>query len=299
MSSDGAGPSSVGVAIWWIALCAISALNIAAWIADVRRGDRGPRSHNDGVSRRRRWQLFLSALFVFGCAFRSAFPRGEGQRIVLYDGWISNAFLGRAVATVAELALVAQWTLVLQAYTRGVQSRFGIIASRVLLPAIAVAECFSWYSALTTNFIGSVIEESLWAASGALMTAVLIHVWQRQHRASPRFGRRFLAAAIALNCAYVVFMCTVDVPMYLRRWRADTRAGARYYTVAAGYHDSLRRWIVTRRWDDWVEEIPWMSLYFSAGVWISIALVRAPTLAREEEAALELPARARLPRAFP
>ena len=288
MSGDGGGPSSAGVIIWWAALSAISAVNIGAWVADVRKGDRGPRAHHAGVSRRRRVQLWLSALFVLGCAFRSAFPRGEGQRIVLYDGWISNAFLGRAVATVAELALVAQWTLVLHAYARGVNSRFGIIAARALLPAIAVAECFSWYSALTTNFLGSVIEESLWAVTAALMTAVLIHVWQRQHRAVPRFGRRFLAASIALNCAYVVFMCTVDVPMYVRRWRADTRAGTRYYTVSAGYRDSLRRWIVTRRWDDWAEEIPWMSLYFSAGVWLSIALVRAPTLEREEEASLDV-----------
>ena len=47
--------------------------------------------------------------------------------------------------------------------------------------------------------------------------------------------------------------------------------------------------MVTRRWEDWREEIPWMSLYFSAAVWLSIALVRAPPLAREEEATLADP----------
>jgi hypothetical protein len=284
---DGSGPTSVAVGLWWAALCLISAVNIAAWIADAMKGPgRTVRAPGDAdVAPRRKAQLILSALFVLGCAFRSAFPRGEGQRIVLYDGWISNAFVGRAVATVAELALVGQWTLVLMAYARGIHSRFGMVVARLLLPLIAIAEVFSWYSALTTNFLGSVIEESIWAATAALMTAVLIQVWQRRDRARPRFGRRFLAAAIALNCAYVVFMCTVDVPMYARRWRADIQRGHRPLSWGEGTRDSLSRWVVTRRWEDWREEVPWMSLYFSAAVWISIALVRAPTLAREESAA--------------
>ena len=286
MVVDGAGPTSVAVALWWAALCVISAVNIVAWITDAMKGPGRPlRAPGDAdVAPRRTAQLILSALFVFGCAFRSAFPRGEGQRIVLYDGWISNAFLGRAVATVAELALVGQWTLVLLAYSRGIGSRFGGVVARLLLPLIAIAEVFSWYSALTTNFLGSVIEESIWAATAALMTVVLVQVWQRRARARPRFGRRFLAAAIALNCAYVVFMCTVDVPMYVRRWRDDSQRGHRPLTWREGTRDSLSRWVVTRRWEDWREEVPWMSLYFSAAVWISIALVRAPPLAREENA---------------
>jgi hypothetical protein len=284
---DGTGPTSVGVAIWWAALCLISAVNIAAWIADFMKGPgRSARAPGEAdVAPRRTAQLVLSALFVLGCAFRSAFPRGEGQRIVLYDGWISNAFLGRAVATVAELALVGQWTLVLMAYSRGIGSRFGVVVASLLLPLIAIAEGFSWYSALTTNFLGSVVEESIWAATAMLMTAALVQVWQRRDRARPRFGRRFLAAAIALNCAYVVFMCTVDVPMYARRWRADLQRGHRSLGWSEGARDSLSGWVVTRRWEDWRDEIPWMSLYFSAAVWISIALVRAPPLAREEEAA--------------
>jgi hypothetical protein len=280
VSTAVAEPSSAALLLWWGTLCVISAINVAAWISDATK------SRREQSPPMRRLQLFLSALFVLGCAFRSAFPRGEGQRICLYDGWISNAFLGRAVATVAELALVAQWTLVLGIYARGIRSNAAARAARCLLPLIAIAECFSWYSALTTNFIGSVVEESIWAASATLMTGVLTLTWLRRNRARPRFGGKFLAAAIALNVAYIVFMCTVDVPMYATRWRADQIAGKHYLSINDGYRDSIARWIVTRRWDDWRHEIPWMSLYFSAGVWISIALVRAPPLARDEDAAL-------------
>jgi hypothetical protein len=42
---------------------------------------------------------------------------------------------------------------------------------------------------------------------------------------------------------------------------------------------------MTRAWRDWVDEMPWMSLYFTAGVWISIALVRAPPARDLERAA--------------
>ena len=79
-----------------------------------------------------------------------------------------------------------------------------------------------------------------------------------------------------LNTAYIVFMWSVDVPMYLGRHRTDTGIGKAYLSVADGFRDAASRRVVTRRWEDWRPEIPWMSLYFSAGVWISLALVRAP-----------------------
>jgi hypothetical protein len=88
--------------------------------------------------------------------------------------------------------------------------------------------------------------------------------------------QRFLATAMVIGAVYVLFMCTVDVPMYLSRWRADERSGRPYLSVVEGWRDAASRRIVTRRWEDWRPEMPWMSLYFSAAVWISIGLVRAP-----------------------
>jgi hypothetical protein len=36
--------------------------------------------------------------------------------------------------------------------------------------------------------------------------------------------------------------------------------------------------VVSHRWEDWKNEIAWMSLYFSVAVWLSIALIHAPLL---------------------
>lgn len=62
------------------------------------------------------------------------------------------------------------------------------------------------------------------------------------------------------------------IPMYLNRWRADRLAGRSYFTLAQGLHDLATRWVVTRQWSDWHTEVPWMTLYSSAAVWLSIAL---------------------------
>ena len=46
-------------------------------------------------------------------------------------------------------------------------------------------------------------------------------------------------------------------------------------SVAEGMVDVCRRWTVSYRWEDWRNEVPWMSLYFTFGVWSSIGLVYA------------------------
>jgi hypothetical protein len=62
-----------------------------------------------------------------------------------------------------------------------------------------------------------------------------------------------------------------DVSMYIRRWRLKT-AGLRL-SLATGLHDSYRRRHPIFTWAVWREEVPWMTLYFSIGVWTSLAMV--------------------------
>jgi hypothetical protein len=59
--------------------------------------------------------------------------------------------------------------------------------------------------------------------------------------------------------------------MYIRRWRL--KAAGIYLTLATGLRDSQRRRHPTSAWDTWREEVPWMTLYFSIGVWTSLLMV--------------------------
>jgi hypothetical protein len=84
--------------------------------------------------------------------------------------------------------------------------------------------------------------------------------------------RLAIAAAAFGSFGYVIFMGTLDVPMYFARWQADLASGKRSLSALAGIHDVATRWIVTHDIAEWRDEIAWMSLYFSLAVWTSLVL---------------------------
>jgi hypothetical protein len=267
-----ADSTSTGVLVWWSALCAVSVFNICGWrlSAAALAQRKATAEPADYLFQRR--QLILSAVYVFGCAFRSILPRADVQRIGLFDSWVSSVFVGRSVATVAELCFVAQWALLLHKISRDTDSRFGVVVSWLLVPLIALAEMCSWYGVLTTCYLGNAVEESIWAITAALVIVSFVTVWSRCLGSY----RPFLTAAMVLGIAYVAFMCTVDIPMYVSRWLEDQANGREYLSLGQGLWDVRSHWTITYAWEQWRMEIPWMTLYFSVGVWCSIALVHVP-----------------------
>jgi hypothetical protein len=268
------------VFVWWAFLGAVSVFNLGAWVWSARSLERrsaalGPQDHA-----RRRWQLLLSAVYVGGCAFRSVFPLHDVPRTCLVDSWLSTVIVGRTVATVAELCFAAQWALLMNELAHAAGSRLGKLASRALVPLIAVAEACAWYAVLTTSNLGHVIEASIWSASAAMVVIGLLGIWPH---CNARL-RRVLALWCAAGLAYVAFMALFDVPMYRARWLADQAAGRSYLSLAQGLIDTARSCVVSHRWEDWHTEVVWMSLYFSAAVWLSIALIHTPVLANHVKA---------------
>jgi hypothetical protein len=70
----------------------------------------------------------------------------------------------------------------------------------------------------------------------------------------------------------MIFMGTVDVPMYFARLQADLADGKPLLGLLTGLHDVATHWVVTNDVAQWRDEIAWMSLYFSMAVWTSLAL---------------------------
>ena len=138
-------------------------------------------------------------------------------------------------------------------------------AAWVIVPLILIAECFSWHAVLTKNYLGNAIENSIWAVSFLIVGIALC-------RLIPKFEGPVavvLVIAIVGIAGYLVFLATIDVPMYLTRWQADS---IRRLSVLEGLWDASVRWVVTHDIAEWKDEIAWMSLYFSAAVWASLAL---------------------------
>ena len=253
------------VSWWWAMLTLVSGVNIAAWILMYRElHDAGGSGRVPGMQ----VMLLLSAAYVFGCAFRSLLPRADVQRICLFDTWLSSVVVGRSVATVAEVCFAAQWTMILLQLGTMSGATTAVTAAWVIVPLILIAECFSWHAVVTTNYLGNAIENSIWAVAFFIAGVGIC-------RLLPEFDgglRIILVGALVGIVVYLAFLMTVDVPMYLKRWRADVARGNRGLKPLEGFRDVSTRWVVTYDLSEWREEIAWMSLYFSAAVWASLGL---------------------------
>src|SRR5262247_4584532 len=139
------------LAWWWAMLTLVSGVNIALWFLLYRELHAQPPGSMQLM-------LLLCAAYVFGCAFRSVLPRADVQRICLFDTWLSSVLIGRSVATVAEICFAAQWAMVLRQLSGIAEADTTLNVAWAIVPLILVAQCFSWYAVLTTNYLANAIE---------------------------------------------------------------------------------------------------------------------------------------------
>lgn len=250
---------------WWAFLTLVSVANIAIWVALYRQFGEQPAAASSEIG----LMLLLCAGYVFGCAFRSILPRADVQRICLFDTWLSSVVVGRSVATIAELCFAAQWAVILSQLGAMTGADATLDIALTIVPLLVIAECFSWYAVLTTNYLGNAIENSIWAVAFLLVGIALCRLLPEFHGAV----RAVLVAAIVGTVLYLTFLVTVDIPMYFNRWRAGRADGKVHLPLFEGLRDVSTRWVVTHDLAEWKEEIAWMSLYFSGAVWASLALV--------------------------
>ncbi len=254
-----AGPIDRKLTLWLGSLAALTAFNVGFWIWIASSASlRTPYAET---------QLLLSGVYVAVCGFRSLFPRVDLERVCLWDTWLSAILLGRTAATVAELCFALQCGLFVQRLSEITGTPMLTAGAHAFVPLVILAELGCWYAVLSLNHIGHVIEESLWALlmlilSAALATAALAA--QGPLRSMLIAGSLVYASGAGLTIAF-------DVRMYVRRWR--TRAAGVHLTFSTGLRDSQLRRQPTLAWEIWRDEVPWMTLYFSVGVWTSLAMV--------------------------
>ena len=152
--------------------------------------------------------VLLCAAYVFGCAFRSVLPRADVQRISLLT-WPSSVFVGRSVATVAEICFVLQWAIVLYQLAKLAKAETARNIAMVIVPLILLAETFSWYAVITTNYFGNTLENSLWAVTFLLIAVALLRLLN-DFRGAARLA---IGVAVVGITAYWLLV-VIDVPMY-------------------------------------------------------------------------------------
>ena len=207
----------------------VSGANIAVWFLLYRQLYKQPTADSAACPASSSCCV-LCAAYVFGCAFRSFLPRADVQRICLFDTWLSSVLVGRSVATVAEVSFAVQWAIILHQLGTMTGADTTLNVAWVIVPLILIAECFSWHAVLTTNYLGNAIENSIWAVAFFLVGIGLC-------RLLPEFDgpvRVILAISIIGIAGYLAFLMTVDVPMYLSRWRAEVADGRKLSETSRG-----------------------------------------------------------------
>ncbi|MBI1397019.1 MAG: hypothetical protein GC151_13665 [Betaproteobacteria bacterium] len=262
------------VMLWWRLLCGAAVVNLVAWAVSAWWLRTRVAALPKAVAANRRILLWLSAAYVLGCGFRSVFPMVDVARMCLHGTWISRIFVGRSVATVAEVCFAAQWAILLGEAAASTGSRFVGLAAQAVIPLIVMAEVFSWSAILTTDNLLHAVENSLWTLVVILAVSAFLSV---RSRLEPR-ARRVVAAVALVGLAYVAFMVACDVPLYIRRWHADIIAGHTYLWPGEGLATALRRCVVVRDWSRWRDDASWLTLYFTVAVWFSVGLVHVPPL---------------------
>lgn len=261
------------LAWWWAFLTLASSANIALWFL-LYWEFYGQAVKTVNSAPGMQLMVFLSAAYVFGCAFRSVLPRADVQRICLFDTWLSSVVVGRSVATVAEMCFAMQWAITLYQLANIAAVGTTLYVAWAVVPLILVAQCCSWYGVLTTNCLANAVENSIWAVA-FLLVGIGLCLLLPEYDGSLRLG---LAVAIIGIAGYLAFLVAVDVPMYLNRWRLGRAVGHNTLSPLEGLRDARTRWIVTHDFAQWRGEIAWMSLYFTAAVWASLALCFAYAL---------------------
>ena len=255
------------LAWWWYLLASASSGNVALWLLLYREFHNQPTGSLENASGIQ-LMLILCAAYVFGCAFRSVLPRADVQRICLFDTWLSSVAIGRSVATVAEICFAAQWAIALHQLARIAAVDTALCVAWAIVPLIVLAQCCSWYGVLTTNYLANAVENSIWAVT-FLLVGIALCLLLPEFVGLVRSG---LIVAIVGIAGYLAFLITIDVPMYVKRWQERLTESSNTLGPLEGLHDASTRWIVTHDLAEWKDEIAWMSLYFTAAVWASLAL---------------------------
>lgn len=279
-------PPAPELLVWYVFLVAASCVNVIYYARTLRR----PLS-----AKRRNYELALRALagpVVVQCAWRSVFPSLYLQRFTYYDTPLNSILVDRTLACIGELTWNFALALVLTHIDREVIPPHGTwwtkLSAASLFGLYVVAEGTSYYNTATTNELWAAIEVALDATSQLFAVpaaiALLVRVRQRRahgvldasrRRGSGSSAHVFLTLFLLSAVVYPAYNFTTDVPMYLRRYRADQAASKQYFAFWDGLRDAATRRVPTRRLEDWRDDMLWMALYFVLNPVAAIAVARA------------------------
>ena len=212
-------------------------------------------------------QHLLVTMFTIACAIRSIWPRQDGLRICFHDSPFSLVIIGRTLATFAELSYIAQLCAIIAKITKRT------IYSDLWFNLNVVAQSCCWYSVITQDQRGHVIEESIWMLTILSMMIYLgcYYFFSKLNELSNN-SIAFIKVFSFAGIIYVAFMCRVDIPMYYNRFVEDSQNSKVYQNFYEGSKEIMTCLKISSDDSIWLEEMPWMTGYFTLAVWSSMLM---------------------------
>ena len=224
----------------------------------------------------------LVIIYVLVCALRSIWPRVDGSGLCFYDNFISSPFFGRCCATVAEISFglfLVNVTKIIFRYIGpfSVKNILSIL-NNSLVYIITIAQFFCWMGIISKDANYNAIEESLWTIFGSskfiIYLILLLNINQLKQTKYVKSIKRILPYILIFSFSYIFFMVNIDVPMYLKRAKVNKKNNIKYNDFVDGVNTLTKCQKITKSYQDWKEDIPWLSLYFSLSVWASIIILK-------------------------
>eukprot|EP00511_Aplanochytrium_stocchinoi_P006397 CAMPEP_0204825736 /NCGR_PEP_ID=MMETSP1346-20131115/3551_1 /ASSEMBLY_ACC=CAM_ASM_000771 /TAXON_ID=215587 /ORGANISM="Aplanochytrium stocchinoi, Strain GSBS06" /LENGTH=331 /DNA_ID=CAMNT_0051953453 /DNA_START=61 /DNA_END=1056 /DNA_ORIENTATION=+ len=245
--------------------------------------------HAEGVETKdARTLRYCSNLYIVVCAIRAVWLRRDVERICFFDTWISYPIVGRTLATVAELCFSNQIGMALAKIAEQVKCFRIQAATRFVVPSIVIAQSCCWMGVTTQLQLWHGLEETIWmvvmqlCGLGALLCATQIKAELGYSGSGANRLRIQLLAAFVFSILFSAFMATVDVPMYLNRYNEDEAKNITYFSPAEGLIDSASCKQISKTWEDWESEIPWVTGYFVIAPYLSLCLISIPDLKKRK-----------------
>jgi hypothetical protein len=221
------------------------------------------------------------SIFAIVCGIRSIWPRSDGQKLCLYKNKISTPIVGRTLATIAEMAfaflIVLVTTIILfdiKKMKLGNSNTINSILNYnwIIILLIAIAQICCWIGVITSNPIWNALEESIWTLFGSsklIIYSYILYILLNSKR-TPKSNHliKFIPFMMIFMVSYIWFMVTVDVPMYISRYY---NSDGKYVNFFKGIKELSNCKVVSSSFSHWKQEIPWLTLYFTIAVWISMS----------------------------
>ncbi len=238
---------------WWAMLSCVQIFNLKYAVREYMKAQK----FNHLTSAR------YALLYTSVCAFRTFLPRQDVSKICVFNTPLSSVFIGRSLATWAEIAFIKQLYLF----------NNSVLKTRLsynIVYAIYIAEVFSWLGTLTENQIFNTSEEITWTATifYILYKNVVTAIFSKKYM--PQKVRKFLYLSILFKFLYIVAMVKIDIPNYLNNWQTKTTT----FSLQDGFYRSISYRTVSTNYEDWKIHIGWMTPYFTVAVWYSILMAR-------------------------